>query len=434
MGSHATQLPILIIGAGISGLTLAQACRKYDVPYQLFERDVSPTARSAGWGLTLNWSLPTFRSLVPDDVLARLPETLVNKAAVDAGEKGRFTFFDLDTGTAKWKVPATERIRVSRERLRRLLLTGLDVHWGKALSAVRKVENGVTATFSDGSEATGCLLVGCDGANSQTRKLCHPEDCRNKQLPIRFIGAGVRYPRSEIDGMYKLDQFFLQGSHPSTDAFMWFSFLDVPGDPHTVTHDVEGENEVDMYRCQIMTSWPYRAAFLGHDAPIEMPDGKEEKLALMKRVASDFTEPFRGVVQNIPPASEVKEVYLADWLPRASSTTALGRELGGRVVLVGDAAHAMVMYRGEGANHSIVDVGHLVDLLRPLVKDSTSDEQWQQVVHHYEEEMIERTAVAVLASRQACMDAHDYKRLNDNSPLVRRRLMRSDLEETEAAR
>ena len=235
--------------------------------------------------------------------------------------------------------------------------------------------------------------------------------------------------------MHELDSFFLQGSHPKTDVFMWFSFLDVPGDPHTITHDVgEASDGQGMYRCQIMTSWPYRAGFRGHDKPIEMPGSKEEKLALMKEFAKDFTEPFKRVIQNIPSESEVKEVYLADWLPRATSTTALGHELGGRVVLVGDAAHAMVMYRGEGANHSIVDVGRLIDLLEPFIKVNVSDEQWQDATQQYEEEMIERTAVAVLASRQACMDAHDYKRLHDKSPLVRRRLMRADLEEVEASR
>jgi 2-polyprenyl-6-methoxyphenol hydroxylase-like FAD-dependent oxidoreductase len=87
--------PILIIGSGVSGLTLAQACRKEGIPYRIFERDESPTARGAGWGLTLAQSLPSFRSLVPDDILDRLPETYVNKKAVDAQEKGNFTFFDL---------------------------------------------------------------------------------------------------------------------------------------------------------------------------------------------------------------------------------------------------------------------------------------------------------------------------------------------------
>lgn len=57
------------------------------------------------------------------------------------------------------------------------------------------------------------------------------------------------------------------------------------------------------------------------------------------------------------------------------------------------------------------------------------NEIWKDAMHTYEIEMIERTELAVLASRQACLDAHDYTRLDDQSPLVRRRMMRADLEE-----
>ena len=51
----------------------------------------------------------------------------MNPEASKRGENGRFLFFDLRNGVAKWKVPPSERIRVSRERLRALLLEGLDV-------------------------------------------------------------------------------------------------------------------------------------------------------------------------------------------------------------------------------------------------------------------------------------------------------------------
>lgn len=40
----------------------------------------------------------------------------------------------------------------------------------------------------------------------------------------------------------------------------------------------------------------------------------------------------------------------------------------------------------------------------------------------YEEEMIQRTGPAVLTSRRACLDAHEYARINDQSPLVSKRV------------
>jgi hypothetical protein len=88
------------------------------------------------------------------------------------------------------------------------------------------------------------------------------------------------------------------------------------------------------------------------------------------------------------------------------------------------------MFRGAGANHAIVDVDILLQQLKPLLHKQVNllDEEVKSAVKHYEAEMVERTELEVLASRQACVDAHDWTRLNDQSPLVRRRIMRADLE------
>ena len=157
----------------------------------------------------------------------------------------------------------------------------------------------------------------------------------------------------------------------------------------------------------------------------QIPDTKEEQLAWMKYLAKTWAEPFNSIVQNVTPESEIMPIHLADWLPRRTTS------FDGRVVLLGDAAHAMVMYRGEGANHAIVDVSVLLQHIGSLLEGEgeIDDGKFETAVRAYEAEMIERTEIAVLASRQACLDAHDFKKLDDRSPLVRRRLMRVDLEE-----
>lgn len=113
-----TRTPILIVGAGISGLTLAQALCKEGIPFQIVQQDSSSSSRSAGWGLMIHWALPTFLDLLPQEVQERLPDTYVNQEAVNKGEIGNFAFYDLGSGEARWKVPPNKRIRVSRERLR----------------------------------------------------------------------------------------------------------------------------------------------------------------------------------------------------------------------------------------------------------------------------------------------------------------------------
>ena len=91
----------------------------------------------------------------------------------------------------------------------------------------------------------------------------------------------------------------------------------------------------------------------------------------------------------------------------------------------------MVMYRGEGANHSIVDVSKLLEQVKPLYERTGAkvDRSFEDARAAYESEMVERAEVAVLASRRACLDAHEYARVDESSPLVKGRMMRSDLDE-----
>jgi 2-polyprenyl-6-methoxyphenol hydroxylase-like FAD-dependent oxidoreductase len=126
----APDLPIIIIGAGISGLLLAQQLRKSHIPFKIFERDSDFLTRGVGWGLTLHWSLPALRELLPEELSAQLPSTYVDRAAVERGESSTFPYYDLSTGERKYASPKaveSQRIRVTRERLRMLLATGIDI-------------------------------------------------------------------------------------------------------------------------------------------------------------------------------------------------------------------------------------------------------------------------------------------------------------------
>ena len=128
--------PVLIVGAGISGLVLAQYLQSQGVRFEIFDRDSALDARTGGWGLTLHWALPALRSLLPPHLVERFPETFVNKEASARGDAGSFLFFNLKSGEALYSVPDEERIRVNRGRLRELLTSGLDVRVRSRLISV----------------------------------------------------------------------------------------------------------------------------------------------------------------------------------------------------------------------------------------------------------------------------------------------------------
>ena len=64
----------------------------------------------------------------------------------------------------------------------------------------------------------------------------------------------------------------------------------------------------------------------------------------MKRVASDWAEPFRSVVMQLPDDAAAKVIRLEDWPPPLPEDgVSSWNNHGGRASLAGDAAHAMVM-------------------------------------------------------------------------------------------
>lgn len=158
----------------------------------------------------------------------------------------------------------------------------------------------------------------------------------------------------------------------------------------------------------------------------------------MKRIAADWAEPFKECIMSIPAETEAKTIKLEDWVPRTDVFSGAK----GKATLIGDAAHAMTMYRGEAANHGIMDVEVLLSHILPVLSldfggrehilqegqtssivDGTNEKRpVSEALAMYEMEMIERTASAVLTSRRACLDAHDYARIREQSPLVSRRV------------
>ena len=236
--------------------------------------------------------------------------------------------------------------------------------------------------------------MGCDGNHSRVRAALFPDPDKhsNYQLPVRLLGVSTIYPGKLAAKPRVLDPFFFQGGDPNTNASHWFSFLD--------SEETSGRGD-DSRDCQILVSWPHRAGFLGQDEPQETPSKASDRVTLMKKIASDWADPFHEIVQSIPQDAEPKKIVLEDWVPPHDNWTDVpGSD---RVVLIGDAAHAMTMYRGEAANHGIMDVEVLLSAILPgLQMTGTSREDGIRLgCETYTEKMVARAAPAVLKSRQA---------------------------------
>ncbi|KPM37609.1 hypothetical protein AK830_g8963 [Neonectria ditissima] len=397
--------PVLIIGAGVVGLSLACGLKEAGVPFDVYERDDHVSARGQGWALTLHWVLPYLKKLLLPSTVAEIEAAQVDPDA-DRDGPGTIVLINAETLEPKFRIPAGERLRVNREKLRNVLLQEVSdrVHWGKRLTGIEADggDGGVVALFEDGSRAEGAVLVGAEGSNSRTRKFLAPATYRNTQLPVRCVGCAVDFTASAVQPLRRIDPLLFQGCHPASGSFLWVSMLETPGINGTRGSDAE------RYRVQINISWPAKTV---RDEVAATDAGR---LAGMKQRAEGFHAVLGDAVRAIPEGSAMREMVVQDWpcLPWDNR--------GGRVTLAGDAAHAMTVYRGEAANHGILDAYRLCARLAAVYGGGLDVKAG---VDGYEAELRERTSAAVLLNRRACLEAHDWAGLDGDSAVLKRSSM-----------
>ncbi|KAJ5533719.1 hypothetical protein N7494_010271 [Penicillium frequentans] len=395
--------PVLIVGAGIVGLTLGQALKQKNIPFEIYERDETPDARGQGWAITLHWALEHMFKMLPAETLARIQDVQVDQD-VAQNDNGNFLFINLETGESKFRIPPSRRWRVNREKMRKALLQGIEehVHWGRRVVGLHVPQEKVKVqlVFEDDTTVTGRMIVGVEGSRSMVRQILRPDAFDNTLLPIRFTGVAVDLTPAEIKPLREMDPLLFQGCHPPTGAFFWFSMLETPQGNGTAG------SESERYRAQICMSWPV------HGPTDEVAATDEARLVNMKRRAQGFVPFLKEAIDRIPTETSVTEIKLADWecLPWDNH--------GGRVTLAGDAAHAMTMYRGEAANHGLLDAYHLMQAIEKLHSGIITA---QSAIDDFEQEMRTRTSRAVRLSRQACLDAHDWSRLDETSAILTKR-------------
>ncbi|KAH3671331.1 hypothetical protein OGAPHI_000554 [Ogataea philodendri] len=388
---------ILISGAGVAGLLTAQALKQLNIPFIIFDRDDSVTSRGQGWGITLHWALNDFLSLLPEDIRAKVYDCQVLED-FHLNDSGNFVYINASTGQPLVHIPPSKRLRVRREQIRRTLLEGIDVQWSHKTVSVETTEESVTVHFQNGKSVTGGLLIGAEGSNSATRRFTNPDNYALYDLPIRFLGATVNLtPEEYAEVGAKFDKLLFQGTIPTTDSFFWFSLLSSPK-----------YNKSDNYQCQVNFSWNCP------DKKLEPFETEEDKIAVIKRISEGLDKDLMFLKEKmIASSSSFMEIRLSDW-PEADFN-----DMGGKVILVGDACHAMVMYRGEAGNHAIADVKLFIELLKQNKAGSLT---WAELIDNYKKDVKARAGPAVLLSRQACLDAHNWAVLKDfktnQSPLL----------------
>lgn len=133
---------VLIIGAGITGLTIAQGLKTRNIPFTVFETETRNVSRPREWTMGVHWGLQLLDELLPQHLKNRLPEASVD-ASLDYGKypNNAPRIYDGLSGSCMMEVIVKNEdgtpgrdMRVSRRRLRALCAEGIDVQvWRQSI-------------------------------------------------------------------------------------------------------------------------------------------------------------------------------------------------------------------------------------------------------------------------------------------------------------
>ncbi|KAK3817832.1 MAG: hypothetical protein J3R72DRAFT_480149 [Linnemannia gamsii] len=165
---YAKRPKVLIVGAGLGGLTLGMLLHKANIPFEIYERatEVKPLGSAMYFNCT---TANFFKQCGFYDELVSLGKTV---SSIKMCNESREVEFSLDFENHEKEFGADGYI-VSRPQMYNLLLRQVPkerVHLGKKVLTMDQGGNGVLIRFCDGSEAEGDILVGADGAYSAVRQ------------------------------------------------------------------------------------------------------------------------------------------------------------------------------------------------------------------------------------------------------------------------
>ncbi|MRX68059.1 2-polyprenyl-6-methoxyphenol hydroxylase [Flavobacterium resistens] len=377
---------IAIIGGGIGGTALAVACLHRKIPFTLYERDNNFEARSQGYGLTLQQASKAMAGLG----ILKLKDGIVSSRHLVHTTEGKVIG---EWGNRKWiqsdskKSQKRSNIHIARQSLRLELLEQLGesdaIKWGYQLIDFKQKEENVELSFNVNGEikkSTANIVVGADGIRSSVRKLLIGDEV----APLRYLDCLVILgicPLSALEGVES-------------------SLLDSA----TVFQTANG-NE----RIYIM---PYKSDSVMWQLSFPMPENEAKELSLkgvkaLKEEAGRRTQ-WHDPIPQILKATE--EIHISGY--PVYDRELLHSELlknGGNVTLIGDAAHPMSPFKGQGANQALLDA---LSLARGIAKGCKSLSHWKKaglresVLNEFEAEMLKRSAVKVKDSADAAQFLH----------------------------
>ncbi|OXY88002.1 FAD-dependent oxidoreductase [Streptomyces diastatochromogenes] len=351
--------PIAVVGAGLGGLALARVLHVHGIEAAVFDLDASPAVRTQGGMLDIHDGSGQVALRA-----ARLYDTFL--ARVHAG--GQATRVLDRRGTVRLELPddgTGGRPEIDRGDLRDLLLDSLPdgtVRWGVKVTGARPLGAGRhEVTLADGSAFTTDLLVGADGAWSRIRPLLSP---------ARPAYTGVSFVEADLSAA--------DLRHPGSARVVGGGMLFALGAGRGFLAHRESDGSLHVYAAvEAPEDWL---------DGIDFTDTEAAKAAVLKEF-DGWDESLKALVTDADGALVPRRIHALPVGHRWDRVPG--------VTLLGDAAHLMSPFAGEGANLALLDGAELGLALAAHPGDT------EAALAAYEETMFPRGASSAADSAQS---------------------------------
>ncbi|KFF04052.1 FAD-dependent oxidoreductase [Flavobacterium reichenbachii] len=348
-----------IIGGGPGGLTLARLLQQKGVNVKVYERDLNSTVRLQGGTLDLH----------TESGLAALEKADLLDAFKANYRPGNDRLRILDENAAIFYDEHNEkpkgdfgdeffRPEIDRGPLRNLLLDSLKpetVVWDSHIISLKNINEKWEIVFKNGTTAIADIVIGADGANSKIRPFI---------TPIKPFYSGVTILEKNI--------FDSEKNAPKIHELLKGGKIMAFGDSKTISASQKGDGSIDFYiGLKTDPDWYKNSGF--------NISNNDEVLEWFKKEYSKWNNVWQELF-------EYKETAFT---PRPLHCMPLDQswEAQSNITIIGDAAHLMPPYAGEGVNMAMLDA---LQLSESLTNSDFTD--LKSAINHYEQQMFARFA------------------------------------------
>ena len=377
-----TTLPIGIVGAGIAGLSFAISLQKQRIKSIIFEKDKGFHCRHQGYGLTLQQGGKAFNKL---DLLHQIQSKCVlsncHYIFNNCGELilGWGSFQSLDDNS-KWD--SKYICHIARQDLRECFINELDpefvtIRWESEFESYLDTDDSVLVKLKNLEPPIPLrMLAGCDGIYSQVRKSLIP----NSSLIF-------------------LNTFVMLGIVKSSPTFH-----------HRVIQMSNGHARIfcmPFNKDEVMWQLSFP-----NESTARVDKAELKQLAINK--CFDFHSTILNIIQETPDHNITGyPVFDRETLENSDFPT------NSKITLLGDAAHPMSPFKGQGANQALLDALSLTEFILKFDK-------MEVAIAEYQQRMITRTKSKVSGSREAIALLHNEAFVNTEYQLTRKHFANID--------